>query len=262
VTTVRGPSPGTDGTRPARARRQAADVELSFTPDRREPVAGVGAQLRERRQAAGLSLRQFAKTLGVSASFISQLENGKSQPSVATLYQICSALGVTVDELFAALDTPDPRPSASAASAKDVPALVSRAHIHGFNGAPADDDSTVNVSAPVVGPDRRQKLVLDSGVTWEQLSAIRETAVDFMFVRYDVGGSSVLEEQLIRHSGVEYGYVISGELAVTLGFDVYRVRPGEAISFDSTTPHRLDNVGQVPVEAIWFVHGRNAKHEH
>lgn len=120
----------------------------------------------------------------------------------------------------------------------------------------------MDVSTPVVGPERRRRLVLDSGVTWEQLSAIREAAVNFMFVRYDVGGSSVLDEQLIRHSGVEYGYVISGELAVTLGFDVYRVGAGEAISFDSTTPHRLDNAGEVPVEAIWFVHGRNARHEH
>jgi quercetin dioxygenase-like cupin family protein len=118
------------------------------------------------------------------------------------------------------------------------------------------------MSNPVVPPTGRRKLVLDSGVTWEQLSAIRETAVDFMFVRYDVGGSSTVDEQLIRHSGVEYGYLLSGELVVMLGFDTYRVRAGEAISFDSTTPHRLDNVGDVPAEAIWFVHGRSVNHEH
>ena len=260
---ARGPATGADGTRPARARRPAADVEPVLVPGRREPVAGVGAQLRERRQAAGLSLRQFAKTLGVSASFISQLENGKSQPSVATLYQICSALGVTVDELFAALGSSATQPSSPAAKAKAPPAPVSRSDVRGFGGAAlADGNAAMDVSTPVVAPTQRRKLVLDSGVTWEQLSAIRETAVDFMFVRYDVGGSSTADEQLIRHSGVEYGYVISGELVVTLGFDTYRVRAGEAISFDSTTPHRLHNVGKVPAEAIWFVHGRNVSHEH
>lgn len=207
-------------------------------------------------------MRQFAKTLGVSASFISQLENGKSQPSVATLYQICSALGVTVDEIFAALGTSAAQQPRPIATAKAVPAPVSRSDPRRSDGALAGGGSTMDVSTPVVGPERRRRLVLDSGVTWEQLSTIREAAVDFMFVRYDVGGSSVLDEQLIRHSGVEYGYVISGELAVTLGFDVYRVGAGEAISFDSTTPHRLDNAGEVPVEAIWFVHGRNARHEH
>jgi transcriptional regulator with XRE-family HTH domain len=200
--------------------------------------------------------------LGVSASFISQLENGKSQPSVATLYQICSALEVTVDELFAALGASAAQPSRPAATTKAAPAPVSRSDLRSFDGALADRYSTTDVSTPVVTPERRQRLVLDSGVTWEQLSAIRETAVDFMFVRYDVGGSSTLDEQLMRHSGVEYGYMITGELVVTLGFDTYRVRAGEAISFDSTTPHRLENVGKVPAEAIWFVHGRNASHEH
>ena len=260
--TARGSTPEADGSRPARARRQPAGVQPLFAPDTRDPVAGVGAQLRERRQAAGLSLRQFAKTLGVSASFISQLENGKSQPSVATLYQICSALGVTVDELFATVGTPAGQPSRLTTTTIASAAPVSRADLRGFGFALADDDSAKDPTTPVVGPERRRKLVLDSGVTWEQLSAIRETAVDFMFVRYDVGGSSVLDEQLTRHSGVEYGYVISGELAVTLGFDTYLVRAGEAISFDSTTPHRLDNVGKVPAEGIWFVHGRNANHEH
>jgi transcriptional regulator with XRE-family HTH domain len=263
VPTARRSTTGADETRPARARRQSANVKPLLVPDRREPVAGVGAQLRERRQAAGLSLRQFAKILGVSASFISQLENGKSQPSVATLYQICSALEVTVDEIFAALSSSAAQSSSPAVTTKAAPAPVSRPDHRSFNdAAQADGNRTMDVGKPVVGPARRQKLVLDSGVTWEQLSAVREAAVDFMFVRYDVGGSSTVDEQLIRHSGIEYGYLISGELMVTLGFDTYRVRAGEAISFDSTTPHRLDNVGKIPAEGIWFVHGRNASHEH
>src|SRR5665811_1719493 len=44
----------------------------------------IGARLRARRLARGISLRQFARDLEVSASFISQLETGKAQPSVAT----------------------------------------------------------------------------------------------------------------------------------------------------------------------------------
>jgi transcriptional regulator with XRE-family HTH domain/quercetin dioxygenase-like cupin family protein len=260
--TARGSATGADGTRPIRAHRQSAHAESPLVADRRQPIAGVGAQLRERRQAAGLSLRQFAKILGVSASFISQLENGKSQPSVATLYQICNALEVTVDELFAAVGSSAAQTSGPAATTKTAPAPVSRSDVRSFGSAVTDGSRTMDVSTPVVAPEQRRRLVLDSGVTWEQLSAIRETAVDFMFVRYEVGGSSTLDEQLIRHSGVEYGYMISGELAVTLGFDTYRVRAGEAISFDSATPHRLDNVGEVLAEAIWFVHGRNANHEH
>jgi transcriptional regulator with XRE-family HTH domain/mannose-6-phosphate isomerase-like protein (cupin superfamily) len=225
---------------------------------RRDSVAGVGAQLRDRRLAVGLSLRQFARDLGVSPSFISQIENGKSQPSVATLYTICNALDLSIDELFNQAEA-----DVAIAKAKTEPASVSRAHTESFHGALAKlNDRTVDEENPVVSPAQRRRLVLDSGVTWEQLSATHEAAVDFLFVRYDVGGSSVPDDKLTRHGGIEYGYVISGNLEVTLGFETYEVNAGESISFDSATPHRLTNRGDIPVEAIWFVHGRNPSHEH
>jgi len=205
-----------------------------------------------------MSLRQFARELGVSPSFVSQLENGKTQPSVATLYMICSALDLSIDELFS---TEGARPAAAAApsvaTATPVPATVSRAvasapPTHGGHSA----------ESPLVRPPERRILALDSGVHWERLSALHEAAIDFMFVRYEVGGSSTPDERLTRHMGTEYGYVISGLLEISLGFDTYRIGPGDAISFDSSTPHRLSNVGNIPVEAIWFVHGRNTVHEH
>jgi len=34
--------------------------------------------------------------------------------------------------------------------------------------------------------------------------------------------------------------------------------PGDSIAFDSITPHRFFNEGDVPVHAIWFVTGREA----
>ncbi|MEU6602557.1 helix-turn-helix domain-containing protein [Streptomyces flaveolus] len=222
----------------------------------------LGSQLRQCRQAAGITLRQFARDLGVSPSFVSQIENGKSQPSVATLYTICSKLNLSVDELFARTGATATAPDAdeherdARPSAADPDAPVR--HV-----PPAANASTATRAlGPVVTPGQRRRLVLDSGVTWEQLAPPHEAAVDFLFVRYAVGGSSVANHELTRHSGVEYGYIISGTLEVSLGFETYEVRAGESISFDSSTPHRLTNIGDVPVEAIWFVHGRNAAHEH
>jgi mannose-6-phosphate isomerase-like protein (cupin superfamily) len=60
----------------------------------------------------------------------------------------------------------------------------------------------------------------------------------------------------MRHSGYEYGHVVSGRLGVTIGFDTYELGPGDSISFDSTMPHRLFTVGREPAHAIWFVVGR------
>lgn len=245
---------------PAGSRRQhgAGSDEASLSAARHDVITSVGAQLRDRRKQAGLSLRQFARELGVSPSFLSQIENGKSQPSVATLYTICSALSLSIDELFSSAGAGDTEPAPQA----EHDTATGTNH-HTFHGALAKLDEPSDARAtPVVRPAQRRRLVLDSGVTWEQLSAVHEAAVDFLFVRYDVGGSSVPDGKLTRHGGIEYGYIISGTLEVTLGFDSYHVGAGESISFDSATPHRLTNNGDVPVEAIWFVRGRHSNHQH
>ncbi|GAA3066649.1 hypothetical protein GCM10010464_33730 [Pseudonocardia yunnanensis] len=246
-------SPAGSGAPRRRRSTGAQRTSNAGTPTGRRDITGVGERLRARRLAAGLTLRRFARDLGVSASLVSQIENGKSRPSVDTLYAICSALDLSIDELFSNVG------AGQAPRSEHHTGTTQADHpTHSFRSALAElDEPTRRAAGPVVQPGDRRQLVLDSGVTWDQLSAARESDVDFLFVRYEVGGSSVHGEHLTRHSGIEYGYVISGTLDVSLGFETYRIGPGDAISFDSSTPHRLTNNGDAPVEAIWFVHGRN-----
>ena len=42
-----------------------------------------------------------------------------------------------------------------------------------------------------------------------------------------------------------------------MGFDTFELGPGDSISFDSTVPHRLRNVGNEPAHGVWFVIGRH-----
>ena len=91
---------------------------------------------------------------------------------------------------------------------------------------------------------------------WERLTTASLGSVDFLYVTYEVGGASSSEDALHRHPGQELGYVISGSLEVRIGFEVHRLEAGDAIAFDSTAPHRLYNVGDVPVHAVWLGIGR------
>lgn len=187
----------------------------------------IGDRLREERVRAGLSQRELARRLGLSASLISQLESGLSKPSVGTLYAIVTELNVSLDRLIRGDEYAEPsRP-------------VSTEQDH-----------------PVVRPDDRQTIDLASGVRWQELTASSEEGVDFLLATYDVGGSSTPDLSLMRHHGREYGYIVSGTLSVQIGFQEYVLEPGDSIGFDSTTPHRLFNSGDVPVQAIWFVVGR------
>ncbi|MFF7790446.1 cupin domain-containing protein [Streptomyces sp. NPDC007991] len=212
-------------------------------------VPPVGARIRQARLERGRSLRALAREVGVSASLVSQIETGKSQPSVSTLYAITTALGISVESLFDARDSAGlPRHGATPLAAAAPGATV----LHALAAFAADPGRRIG---PLVGAGERERLELDSGVVWERLGRVPGAEVDFLLVTYRPGGSSSGSGALMRHAGTEYGYLTSGELILTLGFDEYTVRPGDAVSFESTTPHRYRNDGEVPAVGVWFVSG-------
>lgn len=212
--------------------------------DKRAVENDLGRRLRRHREARGLSLRELARRLGISASAISQFETGKSRLSVSTLYAIVSELGISLDELFSGIGGDQSVPeTATARNARPAPAGETLVE-------PAPDGRHVQRAGS------RRTIDLETGVRWERLTAQADPEADFLYVVYDVGGSSSQGDCLVRHSGREYGLVLSGTLEVTVGFDTYELGPGDSISFDSTVPHCLRNVGNEPAHGVWFVIGR------
>jgi len=197
----------------------------------------MGEHLREARRTRRLSLRDLAERLGVSPSLISQIETGRANPSVSTLYAIAAELDVSLDELLFS-DRLSPPASPIATPADATPAPMSPA------------------TSPIQRAEDRHLIRLASGVLWERLTTASEPGVEFLLVTYEVGGASSPEDAYQRHSGHEWGYVLTGKLEVRIGFDEYVLSPGDAISINSSIPHRLANIGDVPVQAIWFVLGR------
>ena len=82
--------------------------------------------------------------------------------------------------------------------------------------------------------------------------------VEFLEATYEPGGASSPDESFVRHSGHEFGCVLTGTLRVVVGFDEFILEPGDSITFPSSTPHRLSNEGAETVHAIWVVRGRRA----
>jgi transcriptional regulator with XRE-family HTH domain len=201
----------------------------------------MGDRLRRARQARGLSLRGLAEVLGVSPSLISQVETGRAKPSVNTLYALASELGISLDSLLF-MDTEPP------------PATVGGVAADGASGAA----EIVAPHDPVQRASTRTTIRLGSGVVWERLTTESIRDVDFLHVTYEVGGESSPTDAFQRHTGQEWGYVLSGTLTVRIGFEEFLLGPGDAISFDSSTPHRLFNAGDVPARAVWFVLGRGS----
>jgi DNA-binding XRE family transcriptional regulator/quercetin dioxygenase-like cupin family protein len=191
----------------------------------------IGGRIREARQQRGMSLRSVAQSVGVSASLISQVETGKTQPSVSTLYAIVNHLGISLDELLGVAAT------------------------HSSSGTPVA--VTPTASGPVV--QRRGAgpvLEMENGVHWERLAVGDDGAADALLVTYDPGASSSVEGRLMRHAGVEYAYLLEGELVLQLEFDTIELTAGDSLHFDSVRPHLYVNKGSVPARGLWFVVGR------
>lgn len=193
--------------------------------------ADLGARLRLARERNGMSLRELARRVDVSPSLVSQIELGRVKPSVGTLYSMSNELGLLLDELFR--DAP-PKPEAVRARPARAP------------------------GSPVQRRNRRKSLKLADGVRWERLTSAPDDKVEFLYVVYDAGAASCDENSMVRHGGKEYAYMIKGRLGVKIGFEEFELGPGDSISFDAQSPHRLWTIGREPAVAIWVVINRHS----
>jgi transcriptional regulator with XRE-family HTH domain len=200
---------------------------------------GLGQRLRAARARRGMTLRELARRIGISPSLVSQIETGKAQPSVKTLYAITTELGVSLDAMFVA----DGSPGAADQSASAPPGT-------GVRRRPG-------AGARAVRAGEGRILELGSGVRWERLEAWDELEIEVRRTTYQPGSSSSPDGTFLRHSGREFGMVLSGVLTIKVGFDDFVLEAGDSISFDSTLPHLLRNDGTETAHAIWFEVGRH-----
>ena len=215
------PSNTRPSTRRGKSRRVPPDrtsVIVQSGATKESASEGLGPQLRLSREQAGLTVREFARRVGVSPSLISQVERGLATPSVGTLLAISNELGLEIGDIF----------KFGSRTGQSTP-------------------------GPVLRSNSRKKIRLASGVSWERLTSAPDPEVEFLYAVYDVGSTSCEKDSMLRHGGKEYGYLLSGRLGVKIGFEEYELGPGDAISFDAQMPHRLWCIGIRPAIGIWMI---------
>jgi transcriptional regulator with XRE-family HTH domain/quercetin dioxygenase-like cupin family protein len=200
----------------------------------------IGQRLMELRKKRGLTMRDLAAQSGASTSLISQVETGKTNPTVAKLQDLATALGVPVNYFFDAHDEPPPDPPTTAP--EGGPESTRRA----TNGAPRPLHSGVPLD--VVRASDRARIDLSDGVRWERLTPHGRAGIEFLEVTYEVDTNS---GPLTSHYGEEFVFVLEGALKVEFAFDSVVLRPGDSLAFDSSVPHRVTSVGEVPMRSVW-----------
>jgi transcriptional regulator with XRE-family HTH domain len=226
-----------------------------------QTVRSLGDRIRDARLAKGLGVRELARNADCSASLVSQIERGRANPSVSTLYSLADALGISVASLFG--DGEENAVAGGPRATEESEVTDARAH-HGASSVgsiatlreqPTDAPRMTIEDTVVLRRGKRRSINLERGVHWELLLPRSEREVDFLEVRYDPRGGSALEEHAIRHHGREMAVIIEGVLSAQIGFERYDLHHGDSLSFASTIPHRYWNGGETEARAIFVVLG-------
>ena len=165
----------------------------------------LGQRLRTLRLKAGLSQRALAKKVNVASATISQMEAGKSSPSVGSLKRILEGIPIGLAEFFAF----EPEVEGSVFYAAEELSEI------GNN----------SLSIKQIG----------SNAFGRTLQILQETYA----INSDTG------RVLYEHEGEEGGIVIAGHVEVTVGDQRKILGPGDAYFFSSKKPHRFRQVGPV-----------------
>jgi transcriptional regulator with XRE-family HTH domain len=80
-------------------------------------VGSLGEYIREQRESAQVSLRQLAKSAGVSNPYLSQIERGVKKPSAEILAQIAKGLRISAETLYVRAGILDERSTGDVAAA-------------------------------------------------------------------------------------------------------------------------------------------------
>ena len=184
----------------------------SSAPDVQAEV-DVGERLRGLRRSRCATLRTVAECSGLSESFLSQVERGRSSASIESLRRVADALGVSMADLFEPGGLPGPR-------------VLRR-------------DERPALSFGVLG----KKLLL----TPRPLHHLEVFAGEL-----EVGGSTGTEPYAHGDSE-ELFVVLSGTVQLELGGELFDLEPGDSIDYRSSMPHRISNTGQDLAEVMWII---------
>jgi transcriptional regulator with XRE-family HTH domain len=203
------------------------------TDERRAPVgSAMGVKLRAQRTRKKMSLQTLASKVEVTPSLLSQIENGRANPSVTTLYSLVSVLGMSLDELFFdEARASSPEESRSSLDSEDGRVVLRE-----------DDRPTIDVA---------------NGARWARLTPTPEPFVDFFYITYLAGGASCAPGGLITHAGHVFGLVDAGRLGATIGADSYELETGDSMSFQGAAPHRFWSLDDAPASVVWTIIGRS-----
>lgn len=185
----------------------------------KEVVTAIGRQVRILRRQRGWTIAQFAGEMDVSEGMISKVENGQVSPSLSMLQLLSNTLSVPITTLFQGYDEQRPVMHVKAGEGVEAERAGTRAgHHYTLLGHLSAQSSKVIVEPYLI--------------TLSEKSDTFET---------------------FQHVGMEFIYMLEGEVSYRHGDQTFELRPGDSLYFDADAPHGPEGLLKLPARYLSII---------
>jgi transcriptional regulator with XRE-family HTH domain len=179
----------------------------------------IGQEVRGLRKQLGLTVTDISAATGISVGMLSKIENGNISPSLTTLQSLSKALGVPVTSFFRRFEEPRSAVFVKAGEGVELERRGTRAgHQYNLLGHIAATASGVQVEPYLI-----------------TLTTESDTFPTF------------------QHEGLEFLYMLEGEVAYRHGDQVFTLRPGDSLFFDADAPHGPERLVTLPARYLSII---------
>lgn len=174
----------------------------------------IGREVRRFREKLGLTISELAKSAKISAGMLSKIENGATSPSLATLQSLSTALQVPFTALFKSYEELRDATFVKAGQGLTIERRGTRAG-HQYQLLGHSPHGTVMVEPYLI-------------------TLTHETDVFPTF----------------QHAGMEFLYMLEGNVVYRHGEKTFDMHPGDALFFDAEAPHGPEELRKLPARYL------------
>jgi len=174
----------------------------------------IGREVRAFRQQLDMTVMELAKAAGLSTGMLSKIENGGISPSLSTLQALSRALHVPVTAFFRRFEEDRPATFVRAGEGLKIERRGTRAG-HQYE---------------LLGHSSGKRVLVEP-----YLITLTEESDVF---------------PLFQHSGLEFIYMLEGEVGYRHSDKTYVLQPGDSLYFDADAPHGPEELRKLPIRFI------------
>jgi transcriptional regulator with XRE-family HTH domain len=178
-------------------------------------ILEISKKIKKYRLDKQLTIQELAEMSGVTKGLISQIENGRSIPSMPVLFKIIHSLDVAVNEFFGDMIKP----------VKEEPVLIMRS-----------ENYTSFEKEDAVGFFYHRILMKD----------IAASTLDIVLLTINPNS----QRPMVQTAALEYKYILSGAVEYNIDGKTYTLNAGDSILFNGMLPHVPKAIGTTPVTMI------------